>query len=75
MRGLSAEQWLDLLAYYRAEPFGYEMENLRPAIIASTVATVNSKKPIPPSEFMPKFDKPSPKTLNARIRAAMQPKE
>lgn len=76
---MTARQWHDLLAYYRVEPFGFEVDNLRPAIIATTVAQTHAPKGhvFSPADFTPRFGpkpKASPAELQARILAALRVK-
>lgn len=51
------------MAYYRLEPWGCEVEDLRAGIIASTIANANrdpkkQRKPFQPSDFIPDRIKP-----------------
>ena len=59
------------MAFSRIEPIGYARGDLQAAIIASTVANVNRKKPLGLKDFMPDFDKP-PENPVKTFRASLQ---
>lgn len=51
------------MAYYRLEPWGTQVEDLRTGIVSATVANANrdpkkQRKPYSPKDFMPQWDKP-----------------
>lgn len=54
---MTAEQFTELLAYSRVEPFGYQVDNFRSGIIASTVAAAHGKN-LPPDKFFPAIGEP-----------------
>jgi hypothetical protein len=58
--GMSADQFVGWLAYTTIEPFGEERDDLRSAIIASTVANSQRAKgkAFTVDDFMPVFNKP-----------------
>ncbi|MFZ5816303.1 MAG: phage tail assembly protein T [Bacillota bacterium] len=50
------------MAYYRLEPWGTGVEDLRAGIVASTVANANRdpkrrRRPFAPQDFMPTWDR------------------
>ena len=55
---MSSRELSEWMAYATLEPFGEERADLRAGIVASTVANVHrgkGDKPIPPTDFLPKF--------------------
>lgn len=66
--------WIDWIAYEQIEPSGFEMENWRAGMIASTIANTAGKvlrSSTSPRDFMPKpAEKPQP--LGARVLAAFE---
>lgn len=57
---MSAREFAEWMAYCRLEPFGEERADLRSAIVAKTVADVNTpkgKRRAKLTEFMPRFEK------------------
>jgi hypothetical protein len=56
---ISSVQFAEWMAYSRLEPWGEERDDLRMAIIASTIANVNRGKntqAFKPQDFMPSFE-------------------
>ena len=53
---LSSAEFVDWCAFYAIEPWGYEADTWRMAVIASTQANYSGrvKKPLKPSDFMPR---------------------
>ena len=60
LEDLTAQEWLEWLAYAEAEPFGEERADLRMAILAAVEANVHrsrrGQKTYKPQDFMPKFE-------------------
>lgn len=55
---MTADEFLDWLAYYQVEPFGEFRADLRAGIITSNLMNLHLKKgakPLQPSDFMPDF--------------------
>ncbi|NNF76423.1 MAG: hypothetical protein HKN05_00200 [Rhizobiales bacterium] len=53
---LSSFELTEWMAFYTLEPWGYEIDNFRPAVVAATIANVNREKGKPaysPKDFMP----------------------
>ncbi len=55
MDRMSAAQFQHWCAYYALDPWGSERGDLSAAIIASTIANVNSRRRFRPRDFMPQF--------------------
>lgn len=56
MREIDSAEFADWMAYYRIEPFGERMSDLRTGIIAATVANANrgkKQKALHPIDFLP----------------------
>jgi hypothetical protein len=52
---MSSAEFMDWCAFYSLEPWGYEMENWRVGVVAATTAnSAGRKKPLKPTDFMPK---------------------
>jgi hypothetical protein len=72
---MSSAEFTDWIAYANLEPFGYDIENYRAGIIASTVANVAPRKrgsrPLKPDDFYPQ--RAPPKT-GPGMRAALAEK-
>ncbi len=57
---MSAREFAEWMAYYQLEPFGEERADLRAAIVAKTIADVNTPKGARRAkltEFMPRFER------------------
>ena len=69
---MSSRDIAEAMAFDRLHPFGDYREDVRSAIVASTIANCHRSsktKPFSVSDFMPKFsDKKDKKTLNDKIR-------
>lgn len=66
---MSALEFAEWQAYYRLEPFGEERADLRSAIVAKTIADVNTPRGSPRAEladFMPVFDR-EPQTPDEQL--------
>lgn len=54
---MSVEELLEWMAFYRIEPFGFEIENFRAGVVAATVVNCTPRKrgakPSVPSDFYP----------------------
>lgn len=53
---MTHQELMHWFAYYRLEPFGSGIDNLRAGIITSTIANIHrdkKTKPFKPSDFMP----------------------
>lgn len=75
---ISSVQFAEWMAYSRLEPWGEERDDLRMAIIASTIANVNrgkNSKAFSPQDFMPQFEpeteEQAAERLIAKARAAL----
>jgi hypothetical protein len=75
---ISSVQYAEWLAYSALEPWGEERDDLRMAIIASTIANVNrgkGQKAFTPDQFMPSFEQETEEQaaerMIARARAAL----
>lgn len=77
---MSSPEFSEWAAFYTLEPWGYEMENWRVALIAAMVANTvrnpkKKRKAYQPEDFMPKEDaepeRPSQETLRAKMDMAM----
>lgn len=72
---MSSREFAEWMAYYTLEPFGVEREDLRAAIVASTIANANrdpkkKRQPYEPADFMPQFEEKkalSPEDLKAKV--------
>ena len=54
-RAMSSAEFVDWCAFYSLEPWGYEMQNWRMGVVAATTANAaGRKKPLKPTDFMPK---------------------
>ena len=58
---MSSSEFAEWLAYYTVEPWGFEIENWRSALITSMVANTardpkKHRKPYQPSDFIPDLD-------------------
>lgn len=67
---MSSQELSEWMAFYSLEPWGTEVEDLRAAIIASTIANANrdpkkQRKPYKPRDFMPQWDRPPAKEQTA----------
>ena len=55
---MSSDEFAHWVAFYRLEPFGYEVSNWRAALVAAATANTAGKKrngqPFAPSDFMPR---------------------
>ena len=73
---ISSVQFAEWMAYSRLEPWGEERDDLRMAIIASTIANVNrgkNTKAFKPQDFMPSFEPETEEQATERLIAkAMQ---
>ena len=57
LENMDADEFFEWLAFYRIQPWGWEIENWRTGLLASTIhnsAGKISKKPTQPSDFIPK---------------------
>lgn len=67
---ISSREFAEWMAFYGLEPFGAERADLRAAIIAKTIADVNTPKGRPRSkleEFMPRFGAPREQTVDEQL--------
>lgn len=65
LAGITSAELTEWMAFAELEPFGEERDDLRAAIVASTVAEVNRnpkkrKQPFTPQDFLPKFSREVP---------------
>lgn len=72
----SSAELTEWAAFYRIEPWGFEMENWRMAQIAATTANFSGriKKPLKPIDFLPREPKSKQQTAleyMARLRATL----
>jgi hypothetical protein len=52
---MPADEFFEWCAFFQLEPWGYEMDNWRMGVVSATVANAaGRKKPLKPSDFMPK---------------------
>ena len=69
---MSSKELTGWIAYFELEPFGYEMDNYRTGVIASTVAnSAGRKKPLVPSDFFltkEKIKPDSPNQLETKLK-------
>lgn len=73
MESLSSRQMAEWWAYYRIEPFGWDVENWRSGLVASTIANVNrgkSRRVFKPTDFMPKPPDTTPPAKKLRASLA-----
>lgn len=60
LRELTAEQFAEWFAFHGLEPWGFQVENLRMGVIASTTANVSGRlrRQVSPADFMPQERRP-----------------
>jgi hypothetical protein len=70
---MTGEEFSEWRAFYAFEPWGWEAQNWRMGVVASTVANYsgNIKKPVKPSDFMPGAAKKRPSMNPLELRARM----
>jgi hypothetical protein len=52
---MSSAEFMHWCAFYSLEPWGYDPDNWRTGVVAATVANAaGRKKPLKPSDFMPR---------------------
>lgn len=58
-RRMSSAEFTQWGSYYALEPWGWDAQNWRMGVVASTVANYsgNIKKPVKPSDFIPRAPK------------------
>ena len=58
---ISSAEFVDWCAFYSLEPWGYEADTWRMAVLASTTANYSGrvKKPLKPSDFIPSPKRPA----------------
>jgi len=59
---IDSRELSEWMAFFRLEPWGTEVEDLRAGIVAATVANANrdpkkQRKPYRPQDFMPQWDR------------------
>ena len=74
---MTSAEFDDWCSFYALEPWGWEAQNWRMGVVASTVANFSGhiKKPVKPSDFLPGAkQKPtmSPSVLRARLAADVE---
>jgi hypothetical protein len=74
---MTGEEFSEWCAFYALEPWGWEAQNWRMGVVASTVANFSGhiKKPVKPSDFLPGAkQKPtmSPGALLARLASDVE---
>jgi hypothetical protein len=70
---ITSAEFEDWCAFYALEPWGWEAQNWRMGVVASTVANYsgNIKKPVKPSDFMPGAAKKRPSMNPLELRARL----
>lgn len=69
---ISSRAFAEWMAYSRLEPWGEDRDDLRMAIVASTIANTNrgkNQKPYKPADFMPSFEPETEEQAQARLLA------
>lgn len=74
---MSSREFAQWIAYFGLEPFGYEMENWRMGVIASTVVNCTPRgrhaKALKPADFFPTNTKrPAPLTVRQQRELAQR---
>jgi hypothetical protein len=69
---ISSAEFVDWCAFYSLEPWGYEADTWRMAVIASTSANYSGrvKKPLKPSDFIPSPRKTRRQTPDEMLNVA-----
>jgi hypothetical protein len=72
---MSSVEFIEWIAYYRLEPWGYEADNWRAGMIASVIANANrkkGKKAYKPTDFMPEEppDRPRSRAIDDTVLRA-----
>ena len=71
---MSSSDITEAMAFERIHPFGEDRADIRCGIITSTIANINRKsgsRPYKIHDFIPKFEKPKPKSMKRRFIEAL----
>lgn len=72
---MSSDEFAHWVAFYRLEPFGYEVQNWRAALVAAATANTAGKKrngqPFTPRDFMPRSVEASRAQTPEEMRAVL----